>query len=586
MGNLKYYYDKIILNQFQISKNETKNFLLNDWDFSNLEQTEFYQEISNNISQQFKILYSNELHKQIIIVIKSLRRIINKPEEISEQFAKLLDINANLPAQRSPEWHKFREDMITASTWGNVLGMIGSQREVLLQKLGHEKSQFKGNEFTRWGTKYEPVATSIYEKRQNKKIFEFGCMRHPDPDNFFLGASPDGIADDGIMLEIKCPPKRKIGPIPPDYYWAQMQGQLEVCDLEQCDFLECKLLEYESQEDYENDINVDKTFSKEMESGVVLTFKNLEGNDEFFYSKFFLKGDEFNDWMFEHIQEYQQKQKWRFMGPSFWYLAEYQCNPVFRDKEWFTDAREKLKQFYDLWQFYKKHGYESLLTERNIKPSPSNIPDNNLQNFEGFVIKDDVADEEIFIKNCSGFSFKNPEEYDDDTTIIDEMEQKLQNRQIGFAFGKTTTTTEKPKIGFAFGKSNTTAEKPKMGFAFGKTTTTAEKPKMGFGFGKSNTIAETKPKMGFAFGKTTTAETKTAATKIVEKPKMGFAFGKSNTTAETKPKMGFAFGKGKSVMDEDVKIVKKTLKKKTVEEKVEDMLTEDEIPVLKKFGFS
>lgn len=474
MGALKYYYDKIILNIFQNSDNETRNFFINEWDFSSIKDTDFYKQIESQITEQYKIVYEVELEKQIAIVIKSLRRVINNNADIKEQFAKLLDINANLPAQRSPEWHKFRENMITASNWGNVLGMIGSQREVLLQKLGHEKSQFRGNEFTRWGTKYEPVATSIYEKRQNKKIYEFGCMRHPNPDNFFLGASPDGIADDGIMLEIKCPPKRKIGPIPPDYYWAQMQGQLEVCDLEQCDFLECKLLEYDGQEEYEDDIGEDCTHSHQMESGVVLTFKNLEGNEEFFYSDFFIRGNELNKWIIEHIQKYQQKEKWKFIGPSYWYLVEYQCNPVFRDKEWFVDAREKLKQFYDLWQFYKKHGYQSLLTERSIKPPPSGISDQKLSNFNGFVIKNDVADEEIFIKNFDGFGFSG-----------DAPKPKM-----GFAFKKQDT----PKTnGFAFKKQDAPQPSSSTG-VFKKQKKNSPKQKMGFAFGKKNTSIVNEPK--------------------------------------------------------------------------------------------
>ena len=59
-----------------------------------------------------------------------------------------------------------------------------------------------------------------------------------------IGASPDGISDLGIMLEIKCPFKRKIDGAIPEQYWMQIQGQLEVCDLEECDYLECKLWEY------------------------------------------------------------------------------------------------------------------------------------------------------------------------------------------------------------------------------------------------------------------------------------------------------------------------------------------------------
>ena len=89
------------------------------------------------------------------------------------------------------------------------------------------------------GVKYEEVAVMIYEQRNSMKVFEYGCIPHPVYD--FIGASPDGITDSGIMLEIKCPSSRKITGVIPSYYWCQVQTQLEVCELDRCDFLECKL---------------------------------------------------------------------------------------------------------------------------------------------------------------------------------------------------------------------------------------------------------------------------------------------------------------------------------------------------------
>ena len=41
------------------------------------------------------------------------------------------------------------------------------------------------------GIKFEPVATQIYEKRNNVEVIEFGCLPHPYIPYF--GASPDGI---------------------------------------------------------------------------------------------------------------------------------------------------------------------------------------------------------------------------------------------------------------------------------------------------------------------------------------------------------------------------------------------------------
>ena len=91
------------------------------------------------------------------------------------------------------------------------------------------------------------------------KVFEYGCIPHPNIDHF--GASPDGIVEPeslnknyvGRMLEIKCPGSRPITGFIPEYYHAQVQGQLEVCNLEFCDFVECKIDEYKTDDDYFND---------------------------------------------------------------------------------------------------------------------------------------------------------------------------------------------------------------------------------------------------------------------------------------------------------------------------------------------
>ena len=180
MGLLRFYYDKIIVDNLNKLDNEAKNYILNDWspELSDITVTTYYQQVENDILQQFGEVLGDKLQEQIWKVVRSLRRINNTPEDIDQQFQTLLEINASLPAQRTPDWYAFRENMITASSWGNVLGMVGSVNERLLQKLGYEPAQFKGNEFTVWGTKYEPVATSVYEKREGKEIIEFGCLRH------------------------------------------------------------------------------------------------------------------------------------------------------------------------------------------------------------------------------------------------------------------------------------------------------------------------------------------------------------------------------------------------------------------------
>jgi len=63
----------------------------------------------------------------------------------------------------------------------------------------------------------------------------------PHPTIPWLGGSPDGITEDGILLEVKCPLRRpiKMGEIP-QHYIAQVLTNLEVCDLEIGHFIEYK----------------------------------------------------------------------------------------------------------------------------------------------------------------------------------------------------------------------------------------------------------------------------------------------------------------------------------------------------------
>lgn len=152
--------------------------------------------------------------------------------------------------QRSEEWYKTRKEIITASDFAQALGdgKFGTQKQIFQKKCGYEEEKFNPSlPPLKWGTMFEPVASAIYSERNGCTIHEFGLVRHPTVDYF--GASPDGITDYGIMVEIKCPFKRKItGEVPLQYYY-QIQGQLDVCGLEECDYLECEFATYGTMEE-------------------------------------------------------------------------------------------------------------------------------------------------------------------------------------------------------------------------------------------------------------------------------------------------------------------------------------------------
>jgi putative phage-type endonuclease len=153
-------------------------------------------------------------------------------------------------AQRTPAWYSARTNMVTASDFAQALGRgkFGSQKALVRDKCGYDvtKAPDFGAAPLRWGTKYEPVAQAVYAAKMGCMVHEFGLLRHPDVP--FFGASPDGVTDRGVMVEIKCPWRREMTGEVPEQYFYQIQGQLAVCGLEECDYVECKFVELDYDE--------------------------------------------------------------------------------------------------------------------------------------------------------------------------------------------------------------------------------------------------------------------------------------------------------------------------------------------------
>ena len=142
-------------------------------------------------------------------------------------------------AQRSPEWYTQRNNAITASDIPTVLGENSYKTPwaLLVDKCDGNPKPFTGNEATRWGQHYEDIAIEKYSELYNKKVLSFGLLIHKEFN--WLGGSPDGITTDGVLLEVKCPLKRKIimGEVP-HHYLSQVLLNLEICDLELAHFIE------------------------------------------------------------------------------------------------------------------------------------------------------------------------------------------------------------------------------------------------------------------------------------------------------------------------------------------------------------
>lgn len=306
-----------------------------------------------------------------------LDKDLPKPTKLKQNYLNdQVKYLAKIPQheQKSAEWYAMRLTMLSASDWGTILGVnhYAKPDSVLLKKCG-EESFFPRAAMSAmaWGNKYEDVAISIYEHRNNKKILEFGCIRHPFID--FLGASPDGISEDGVMLEIKCPVSRKITGIPPEYYWCQVQGQLEVCELDRCDFLECKLKEYDDEEEYLQD-NFEGNYELNEfghEKGLVAEFYIAQQEKYiYFYAPVNIIGDKLETWKKE-IQEAHEvitddsKDNIILSSFDYWYLEEVSCVPIFRNQEWFNEAKLKLGDFWEEVLYYREMGLDFLKDELN-----------------------------------------------------------------------------------------------------------------------------------------------------------------------------------------------------------------------------
>jgi putative phage-type endonuclease len=175
-----------------------------------------------------------------------LARIV-RLREYRYVLAALL-VNQRGIEQRSPQWYEARKSLITASDAAQALGegKFGTRAEFFQKKLdailAHVPKAMNMNlPPLKWGIKYEPVAAYLYSHLFGLRLHEFGLLVHPE--FTFIGASPDGISEAGIMVEIKCPYRRKITGEVPGQYYMQMQLQLAVCGLRECDYFECEIEE-------------------------------------------------------------------------------------------------------------------------------------------------------------------------------------------------------------------------------------------------------------------------------------------------------------------------------------------------------
>lgn len=311
----------------------------------------------------------NEIKENIKKYLKKSIKV-EEPKYNTQQLDKFHDMIVELkkipqPEQRTEEWYIYRNNRLTASDLGSVMGFnpYETYMNTVLKKCGIDMP-FVTNKAIKHGVKYEEIVTMIYEYRNNLKVFEYGCIPHPTIPHF--GASPDGIVDIGSenkdylgrMLEIKCPTGRPITGFCPEYYWAQVQGQLDVCNLNYCDFVECFIKEYENSDEYYNDIGSNDFYNnKELEKGVILDAYNIKLNKEvFYYCEFGKNRVEIDKWISDIIDTIILDENLEYRGTSYWKLEKYNALLIKRDLEWWdNEALPKINKYWnDVLELRKK----------------------------------------------------------------------------------------------------------------------------------------------------------------------------------------------------------------------------------------
>jgi putative phage-type endonuclease len=316
---------------------------------------------------------------------------INNSNNILDMQIKVQQLRQIIsPKQRSPEWFNMRNNAITASDGGCVLGVNKYEPEYkfLLKKVN--PASFKTNSACYHGKKFEQIATMIYANKQDVNIEEYGLLLHPQYS--FLGASPDGIAGKyksdnktetelvGRMLEIKCPVSRKINSegdafdICPEYYWVQVQLQLECCDLDICDFWQCNITEYKTRQEFLEDTGDNIYMSKEtgLEKGCLIQLlpksKISEITKENYYDiiydfasfiypdKIHMSIEECDKWIADQLEELNKNEEYKSYSLDrviYWRLNNFGLYSIKRDKVWFAEKLPKLREMWNYVDFFR-----------------------------------------------------------------------------------------------------------------------------------------------------------------------------------------------------------------------------------------
>ena len=313
-------------------------------------------------------------------------------DAIEKKIQSLRDIPQ--PVQRTPEWYKFRWNLITASNAWKAFESQSAINQLIYEKcqplktfdesgVEEEVKMVNTNSPLHWGQKYEPLTVMVYEHDYKTKVADFGCIQHSSYK--FIGASPDGIIINkesdryGRMLEIKNVVSREITGIPKKEYWTQMQLQMEVCDLDECDFLETKFIEYPDETAFLNDVQINENGDRELTlssdnkaKGVILYFHTKDGKPFYKYKPLEItKESDIREWEETELEKYEaHPHNYIFIKFIYWKLEKLSCVLVLRNRDWFNSNIGQLEKVWKTIEEERISGYEHRAPNRKLKKAP------------------------------------------------------------------------------------------------------------------------------------------------------------------------------------------------------------------------
>jgi len=276
----------------------------------------------------FDLLKDKEKNINIEMINSIVQTIINNRDKLA--------ILKNMPQvkQRSPEWFELRRNCLTASDTGQAMnrGHYGNRAKLIENKAFPESVVFNNNSPPlKHGTMFESMTARCYTQRNNDiTIYEFGLIPHPTLKCY--GASPDGITEMGVLIEIKTPWRRKVSGEIIDQYELQMQGQMAVTGINECDFIDCEMEDMKSESNY-------KTLSStsKVDHGIII---EKIYSSEYVYSPEYLTVLEAIEW--------KNKQNLSNCKVIYWKMRKIYIERIYFDENrWNTELSPAIQQFWD-----------------------------------------------------------------------------------------------------------------------------------------------------------------------------------------------------------------------------------------------